>query len=506
MVGCATGEEAYSLAIIFLEAVSEQEKSNIVRVFATDIDNNALNIARRGFYNSTAISEVLPDHLTKYFMSVGDGFEPTKTLRDSVTFARQDISLDPPFMKLDLVSCRNVLIYFNAELQAKVLSILRYSLKDDGFLFLGRSETVNQQENMFAPADRRCRIYRPRGSGVPLNMGKASRGHLKIVPRAKQEHVSAHYDLFYKAIADQVGPSLLIDSECKVIQTHGEISTFVNFPSSAPELNLVQLIIPELANEFLTTLYRSKRKRTTSTSRKRRVKGAQHPLCRIAIHPLTSPTGVELYLVRFEPIAQQQKGGSDGSDIGVERALDDELTSTREQLQTLMEEMAASAEEMQALNEEIQATNEELQATNEELEASNEELQATNEELVSVNEESLSKSAELSSINADFESVYNTIEFPIMVFSRDLILTRVNSAAIRNYNLPIIAIGMPLSRLKLPQHLENIENVLVTVLAEGRKENLVVSSGARTFNIYVTPAIGLTGQRQSVILVVVDNS
>lgn len=507
VVGCATGEEAYSIAVLLLETIAERGAKNLVRVFATDIDNNALNIARRGFYISAAMSEMPPEYVTKYFISTGDGFEPVKALRDCVTFARQDITIDPPFMRLDVVSCRNVLIYFNAELQGKVLSILRYSLRDDGILFLGRSETVSQQESMFAAADRRCRIFRPRGAGIPPNMSKASRGHLKIVPRTKREQGVTYNEFFYKAIADRFGPSILIDSECHILQSHGEISQFINFSPSTPEMNLTQLIIPEFTNELLTTLYRAKRKRVLSTSRKRRIKSASSQLWRLAIYPLMSPTSVELYLLCFESIVHPRKSASDSADSAQgERVLDDELASTREQLQTLMEEMAASAEEMQSLNEEMQATNEELQATNEEMEASNEELQATNEELVSVNEESLAKSAELASINADFESLYNTIEFPIMVFNKDLILVRVNGSAIRNFNLPTIAVGMPINRLKLPPHLENIEAVLSTSLSDGRKENLVVSTGARTFNIYVTPAFSITGHRQSVILLVIDNS
>ncbi len=509
VVGCATGEEAYSLAIVFSELVAEKGNLGHVRVFATDIDNNALNVARRGVYNTTAMSELPPEYVSRYFTPCGNGFEPVKSLRDCVTFARQDIALDPPFMRMDLVSCRNVLIYFNTELQARVLTILRYALREEGLLFLGRSETVSQQEALFASADRRCRIYRPRGASGPFTATRVTRGQLKVAPQTRKDPNASHQDLFYRAVADHFAPSLLIDGDFRVLHSHGDVSRFVRFPANTPEINLNQLIVPELANELLTTLYRARRKQATATSRKRQIKSLSRQAWRIAVHPLANPTGIEVFLVVFEsaalvPFTPSSAEGTEGDHE--ERATNDELASTREQLQTLMEEMAASAEEMQALNEEIQATNEELQASNEEMEASNEELQATNEELISVNEESLTKSAELAAINADFESVYNTIDFPILVFNHELALTRANGAASRCYNLPMVSTGMPLARLKLPPFLDNIEKVLLSALLEGRKESFLVAAEGRTFNVFVTPAISLMGVPQSVILVVVDNS
>jgi hypothetical protein len=170
-------------------------------------DNNALSVARRGIYNQAAMAEMTPEYAAAYFVPSGNGFEPTKELRDSVTFARQDITVDPPFLRLDLVTCRNVMIYFNNDLQAKVLSILRYSLRDDGLLFLGRSETVSQQEALFASVDRRARI-------------------------------------FLRALADHSEPAMLIDAGCRILHSHGAVSRFINFPSGAPEMNLAQLIVP----------------------------------------------------------------------------------------------------------------------------------------------------------------------------------------------------------------------------------------------------------------------
>ncbi|GEO42559.1 hypothetical protein SAE02_67070 [Skermanella aerolata] len=509
VVGCATGEEAYSLAIVFSELIAEKGVACRLQVFATDIDNNALSVARRGIYNQAAMAEMTPEYAAAYFVPSGNGFEPTKELRDSVTFARQDITVDPPFLRLDLVTCRNVMIYFNNDLQAKVLSILRYSLRDDGLLFLGRSETVSQQEALFASVDRRARIFRPRGQSRPINIGRLVRGQLKVPKTDYKSSEKTSERIFLRALADHSEPAMLIDAGCRILHSHGAVSRFISFPSGAPEMNLAQLIVPELSNEILTTLNRARRKQSSAYSRNRRIASLGRELWRLAIHPVDEQPENSAYLVVFEHRDRSGPAplsGDAGAHDHADPFIEDELASTREHLQTLMEEMAASNEEMQALNEEVQASNEELQATNEELEASNEELQATNEELVSVNEESLIKSAELSAINSDFESVYNTIDFPIMVFDPELFLKRANGAAVRTYDLPSATSGLHIGRLKLPDFLDTIDRNLSTALSTQRKDSFQILSGKRTYQIFVTPALNPTGSPKSVVLVVVDHT
>jgi len=513
VVGCATGEEAYSLAIVFSELIAERDTPINLQIFATDIDNDALAVARRGIYNQAAMAEVPSDLLSRYFQASGNGFEPVKALRDCVTFARQDVSVDPPFLRLDLVTCRNVMIYFNTELQAKVLALLRYALRDDGLLFLGRSETVNQQESLFAAADRRARIYRPRGTSRPVNIGRLVRGKLAAPTMVPKMQDKTYEKVFLHALADHYSPAVLIDASFRILYSHGNIKHFVQFPSGTPEMNLAQLIVPELSNELLTTLHRARRRQISAYSRKRRIAALDHQVWRLGVHPIGEHWDTEAFLVLFESMVRPDaKAVKDeaadrlSDDQSTDSLNSDELVATREHLQTLMEEMAASNEEMQALNEEVQAANEELQATNEELEASNEELQATNEELVSVNEESLAKSAELAAINSDFESVYSTIDFPIMVFDADLFLKRANANAIRTYDLPHAAVGQHIGRLKLPPLLKHIDKPLNESLQEGRKSSFPAEHAGHTYQIFVTPVLNATGTPQSVVLVVVDNT
>jgi two-component system CheB/CheR fusion protein len=512
IVGCATGEEAYSIAILFLEQIALKGRGQSLQVFATDIDNDALNVGRRGIYNKNAMMDMPIEYKEKYFAVSGNGFEPLKRLRDCVTFARQDISADPPFMRLDLVTCRNVMIYFNNELQAKVLSVFRYSLRDDGLLFLGRSETVNQQEALFSPVDRRSRIYRPRGESKPVKMGKLLKGKLNIPPSnfvPEKVYEKTNEKTFLKAIADHFSPAILIDLNCKILHSHGDVARFVRFPLGSPEMNLAHLIVPEFTNEILTTLYRVQKKQIICYSHKRSIATINNETWRLVISPIEHHVDNDTFLVTFETFAKPSRSKSkqitDDTQV-VDPYLNDELISTREHLQTLMEEMASSNEEMQALNEEIQAANEELQASNEELEASNEELQATNEELVSVNEESQIKSAELAAINSDFESVYDTIDFPILVFDTDLFLKRANGAAIHTYDLPPLSTGQNISRLKLPKFLNGIETLMSEVITEQHKKNYRNNFESRTYQIFITPTLSLTGVTQSVVLVVVDNT
>jgi two-component system CheB/CheR fusion protein len=527
VVGCATGEEAYSLAILFSELIAESGNKVRLQIFATDIDNDALTVARRGIYNQAAMAEMPQEYIGRYFQPSGNGFEPAKSLRDCVTFARQDITVDPPFLRVDLVTCRNVMIYFNAELQAKVLSILRYALRDDGLLFLGRSETASQQESLFSAADRRARIFRPRGQGRPVSIGMASvgklqRGQLKPLAHVPRAVARSHDRIFLNAVADCFGPAMLMDAGFRILHSHGDLRRLITFPTGSPEMNLAQLIVPEFANELLTTLYRARRRQVSAFSRKRRVAALNGAVWRLAIHPLVSETDEELFLVAFEPagkvraeavepgvaLSSEQAAQAESSEQAelAEESAESELASTREHLQTLMEEMAASSEEMQALNEEIQAANEELQATNEELEASNEELQATNEELVSVNEESQIKSAELAAINSEFESVYNTMDFPVVVFDPDLFLRRANGAATRSYDMPMSSSGQHINRLKLPAYLGQIEKHLGEALLSGRKESFPAEADGQTYQVFVTPVLNTIGTPQGVVLVVVDNT
>lgn len=512
VIACATGEEAYSLGIMFLELLSKSDKQLELQVFATDIDNNVLAIARRGVYSQACMAEMPAAYVERYFTKSKHGFVPVKALRDCITFARQDIICDPPFSRMDLVSCRNVMIYFNLDLQIKVLSIINYALRDDGLLFLGRSETVRHQEGLFYAADRRARIFRSRGQSRSESVGKMVRASLRTVAKPAVDLSPPHERIFLHAVADYFGAAVLIDTQGRILHSHGDVGQLIRFPTGTLELNLVSLIVPEFSSDVFSTLYRAQRSHASEYSSNRCIASLNGASWRLVITPIAKDVDNDLFLVYFQPKAANAKDHSSHIDTvdvpakehGIENA--SELASTHEHLKFLMEQVASSNDAMQALTEEMQTSNEELQATNEELEVTNEELQATNEELVSVNEERQVKTLELAAINVEFESVYNSIDFPIVVFDADLCLHRLNGSAIRSFDLNFAAVGQPLGRLKFPSHLRGIDTHLSEALANGKKDSFSAELENRQYQVVITPVRNSFGVSQGVVLVVVDNT
>lgn len=504
VAGCATGEEAYSLAILFLEEMRRQNKELSIQVFGTDIDDNALAVARKGSYSTHSISSLDSELVEKYFRFEEDSFYPSKKLRDIITFSRQDITRDPPFLHLDMISFRNVMIYFNTELQQRVLSLFRYSLLNAGILFLGKSESIGLKEEYFVAVDRRSRIFKVSQNSKRPAVPRMLKG--VITPSKAKDTPSNSYErLFNETIIREFGPSVLINTRFTILHSRGDLQPFVSFPSGTPDLNLSKLIVSEFSAELISTFNKAKRDSDVAISRPRQIEKDNRRHWKVVVIPLEQ-FETDLFIVNFRRIEEVPVAKNDTT-YDTENADVAELIATREQLQTLTEEMAASAEEMQALNEEVQAANEELQANNEELEATNEELQATNEELISVNEESMRKSGELSAINGELESVYNTLDFPLFVFDDELLLSRTNEAANRKYHLSSLAYKKRAKELHLPEYFIDIENKLRATLKTSRKMNIIIKPTEKeTLNLFITPLINARQKTTGAILVIIDNS
>ena len=487
-VGCATGEEAYSLAMLFAEHAGDRLLKGRLQIFATDIDNDALAVARTGRYSAAALAELPRNYLDQYFQPCEGGYEPVKALRDCVVFARQDIATDPPFLRIDLVACRNVLIYFDTALQAKVLSVLHYALRSDGILFLGRSETASQQEDLFVAVDRRSRIYRPRGESRPqLGAGRVLRGKLSggVTPGTVRLEMSHERHFLHAIVRHFASTALLIDTNARILHSHGAVNRFLSFPAGTPELNFATLVVPEFRHDALSALHRARRTGECARGPARRIASLGGESWRISVFPAAGGVEHDTFVVLFE---QPAPGGETAPGVPVPaEAVDQtesaseaetELLSAREHLQTMLEEMAASNEELQALSEEVQAAN----------------------------EESLIKSAELAAINADFESVYNTLDFPVLVFDAELRAKRANAVAARLFDLPPVVGGQPFSRLHLPPPLAGLEPRLIKVLDTQRREQFVSEHDGRSWQIYLKPATNSAGVSQSVIVVAIDQT
>ena len=395
--GCSTGEEAYTIALLLYERLGDQIAQRPVQVFATDIDEEAVRKARKGIYSAEALRKLPEDLVNRYFQKKADDqYELSKSVRSLVLFSKHDVTRNPPFLKLDLISCRNLLIYFDDTLQKQVLPIFHYALNSEGLLFLGKSETVGQYTDLFGTVDGKNKIFRRRvgraSSPIKMNTFHGDR-------RSSRQEISvARKTTSHMSVSDMVKETLfntfehayvVIDTEYNVIETSGDVRLFLTLPSGSIHLNLLRMMNAELQIEGRSVISKAiaKQQAISSSIRKFNLYEKEYYV-RITAKPLLFKQHTEaLFVVIFERLDIEpfvQHGGSlDQTDLVNNRIqeLEHELAITKEHLQTYIEEIETSNEELQLLNEELQSSNEELQSSNEELETTNEELQSTNEEI-----------------------------------------------------------------------------------------------------------------------------
>jgi len=494
VAGCATGEEAYTLAILLLELIRLRELTNPVLVFATDIDEEALNIARQGIYPAASLAAVPHDLVDRYFLERKDErYEVQKDLRDLIVFARHNVIDDPPFLRLNLVTCRNVLIYFDNPLQAKVLQRFHFALKESGVLFLGRSESIAQAEQLFSPVNRRERLFKKIGDSKPVLNSQPS-GKLTTIQGIRAHSPKQLLDALTEHLE---ATAALCTINGKVIQSSGLVDKFFKFPTGSADLVLAEIIHEEFQSELLALLYQLKKTHTTQLGRIKNIHDSQWQL---SLSYCQSETGGKILLLILPVKGEiQELVPAELNDI-----YSDELQVTREQLQSLIEELATANEEMQSLNEEAQASNEELQATNEEMEAANEELQATNEELVSLNEELSVKTTELTLLNEEYSHLYDSFDYPVLVFDDSLNLKRFNSPANSFFNLKINAISSHINQLKFPTYLSDLKSLLERARSHGDKEEQLIEYYDNSYQLIISPGLDNQGKVQFLVVNLVN--
>lgn len=393
--GCATGEEAYSIAILFANLVGKRMGEYNIQIFATDIDEKAISYARRGLYPKESVAELPRLVVEKHFSKrPNDQYEVNKSIKQLVLFSKHDVTVNPPFLKLDLISCRNLLIYFNLSLQKHVIPIFHYSLNVDGILFLGKSETVGQFADLFTTLDGKYKMFKRKG-GVSIHSVKFS--SFKPQRRGGSKLTSRHVENTRLTINEMVKetfyntfehPYVVINDTLDIQEVYGDVRLYLSLQEGTMNSNLLKFVHKDLQIELRTLASRAIKERTMAKGKIKKVKfyGMTHYV-RIMIKPLLySRPDSELYVIIFEKVdfesgLPRQADTEEMKDNPLVAELEHELQATKEHLQTYVEELETSNEELQALNEELQSANEELQSTNEELETSNEELQSTNEEL-----------------------------------------------------------------------------------------------------------------------------
>ncbi len=455
--GCATGEEAVSIAMLMVEAGERLNKHMPIQVFATDIDPEAIDRARRAEYPRSIAADVSPERLKRFFIK-GDGtYRVKKEIRDRVVFAVQDLVTDPPFSKLDMIACRNVLIYMDAPLQKKLLPLFHFTLNQDGYLFLGASESIGEFVTLFAPVDIKAKIYKAKKL-FPR----------QIVPRLLQAEVShsgpihsgndgletmSVQEIVEKTILDEYAPPcILVDDKYDIIYFHGAIGRYLPYPQGAPTYNVLKLSPDPLRHRLPLALQKAVKDNEVSVLKGIRIKSGEKPrTVDVTIRPLRRVGNAHaLALIIFADKPESKAGvrkksrpdgqALDPNFIEIER----ELQSTKDNLQSVIEELEAANEELKSTNEEIQSTNEELQSMNEELETAKEELQSTNEELVTVNSELQAKVDELTEANNDINNLLASTEIGTIFLDAHLGIKRFTPSMTKLFHLLPSDIGRSL--------------------------------------------------------------
>jgi two-component system CheB/CheR fusion protein len=512
--GCATGEEAYSIAICLMEFLDEEGVSLPFKIFATDISETAIESARAGRYTDSALAHISAQQLSRFFIRSEGGYEIVETIRDACVFARHDVAQDPPFSKLDLVSCCNMLIYFEAILQRKVLSILHYALKPTGFLVLGPSESIGSLSESFHQVGHTNKIYSIRlaasGPVPPLSEGRRSEG--RVDQRARIADGRAGLDVQREAdrlvLAEHGPPGAVIDVDMNVVQVRGHTAPYLELSPGEPTNNLMKMaregLIPGLGKAIQT----AKRRNAAATEDGFRIEGSGQLIdVTIKVIPFSgsSSSNDRYFLVLFEDKGRNvSKGGAELKHKSAPRdnrpgaRLRRELAATKEYLQSIVDDKATTLEELRAANEEAQAGNEELETAQEELESANEELNTLNESLNLSN-------VELSQVNRDLTNLLESISIPLVMVGRDLRIRRFTRAMETMLNLIASDVGRSITDLQPHIELPDLRRLLLDAMQGGNRKPLDIrDSHGRWYSLRILPSVGPDGKTDGAVLMLID--
>ena len=459
--GCATGEEAYSIAMLLAENASRLKVNLNAQIFATDIDQDAVEFARQGSYPDSIAADVSSARLKRFFIKEDLTYRIKKQIREMVVFATQNLIKDAPFSKLDMICCRNVLIYMDSVLQKKILPLFHYTLNPGGYLFLGTSETIGDLGGSFRVVDAKWKIFQRKNamkeSGIehPIMPLYDTTGELPKTEIPKKQGVINIRQLAERTILQNYAPPcVLINDKHEILYFHGNTEKFLVPPTGEPTFNLLKMAREEFRYKLSTALHRAvKEKKPIISKGIQIVYNSESVLFDIIVRPSIDDiekNGLMLVIFKSTGPTAKPKGKSKKTDKDEEidarvQALEMELQSTKEYLQTTVEELETSNEELKSTNEELQSTNEELQSTNEELETSREELQSTNEELETVNSELQNKVEQLSQSNDDLNNLLASTDVGTIFLDMELCIKRFTPNIGQVFNLIKTDIGRPIS-------------------------------------------------------------
>ncbi len=437
---CATGEEPYSIAMMLAEHIRQRRDAPEFLIFASDIETDGLASARMGAYSEPALVNVGEELRKRYFTREGNLWVINKSLRQSIVFATQNVIDDPPFRRMDLISCRNLLIYFENKVQKRVLELFHYSLNHNGLLFLGKSESIELHADLYQPILRRARLFRKRNAIQGYALPIAARPGVATgiaepdtAAMSSDRRRSTRGSRMTRAVLEKYCPPVVVvDGSDRVVHTAGAFQDFIRIPVGEVDLTIYEMVDPKMRAELRALLHRVRREKEPVIGSQMRMGDDETPV-RMNIQPLTIDgevvvmIGFDLVTVRLN-VVDGQPAITPTENLIISE-LEQELANTRLHLQTVVEELETSNEELQSHSEELQSANEELQSTNEELQTSNEELQSTNEELTTVNDELQIKSTELEEMASTLYSLKESLSSPLILVNKRLEIQVVNAAA-----------------------------------------------------------------------------
>ncbi|MEI8047746.1 MAG: chemotaxis protein CheB [Bacteroidota bacterium] len=501
--GCSTGEEAYSLAMVFKEAYADLNnyKNLTLQIFATDIDKDAVEIARKGYFSSNIVADVSPERINKFFAHEGDGFRINTAIREMVVFAPHNLVRDPPFTKLDFLSCRNLLIYLEPELQKKLMNLFHYSLNSGGVMLLGSAENNNSQAMHFASVDSKLKLYKRSVTPITTELLDFPSAFISPKKQNSEDSKSTKVAENIQILTDQLllqnyaPASVLINQEGDILYITGRTGKYLEPAAGKANMNIYTMAREGLRTELPGAI--RKAKQSTELVLLRNIKVGSNgdtQFVDIKFQLISNPAAIKgAIIIVFNDVAGSPKtpGATERKSqdsSGVEQALEFELQYAKEELNSIREEMQTTQEELKSTNEEMQSTNEELQSTNEELTTSKEEMQSLNEELQTVNAELQAKIVDYMMANNDMKNLLNSTDIATLFLDKELNIRRFTDQLTKIFKLRQSDIGRPftdmVTDLKYPEIADHALEVLRTLMF---KETSIETHDQRWFTVRIMP-------------------
>jgi two-component system, chemotaxis family, CheB/CheR fusion protein len=480
VAGCSTGEEAFSLAMTFMEFQEDSTIRTSLQIFATDISEKALQKARAAIYPESIATEISKERLAQFFEKVDSGYRIVKWLRDTVLFSRHDVTRDPPFAKVDLISCRNVLIYFDSELHKRVLPVFHYALNPGGILLLGKSESIGNYSKIFSLADKSNKLYLKKNVTTPLKIqfpvGRYSVDRLGTGAKSANAlpgRIDVQREAERIALSQYAPPSVVINGSMEITQSRGRTAPFLELSPGHASLNLLRMAHPELISDLRAAIQAARKKDAPVLRENICIhEGGVARKFAIRVVPISvpAPSSERYFTIFFEDAVTQSPGPNRPSrdtrnfEAKTHAEMQKKISANQEYLQALIEEYETTQDELISSNEEFQSTNEELQSTNEELETAKEELQSANEELTTVNDELQTRNAEMAQLNNDLTNLLASVDIPIVMVGPGGRIRRFTPKAGKALKLIPSDVGRPIGDIKPNIQVPDLDQLVIEVM------------------------------------------